>query len=142
MRAALGDHPNVGDIRGEGMLCAVEFVRDRTDRVFFEASDQDGPRMNILFIMYDQLRFDYLSCAGHPHLHTPNFDRVAAFGLRRDVTVWRPKPIRQPSVIVAGLSPDRQLEAVCFQMVDRQTWCAIHNVHGRFEIGIGRASPL
>ena len=22
--------------------------------------------MNILFIMYDQLRFDYLSCAGHP----------------------------------------------------------------------------
>ena len=34
--------------------------------------------MNILFIMYDQLRYDYLSCAGHPHLQTPNFDRVAA----------------------------------------------------------------
>ncbi|WP_029066242.1 sulfatase-like hydrolase/transferase [Labrenzia sp. DG1229] len=38
--------------------------------------------MNILFIMYDQLRFDYLSCAGHPHLNTPNFDRVAAMGVR------------------------------------------------------------
>jgi arylsulfatase A-like enzyme len=38
--------------------------------------------VNILFIMYDQLRFDYLSCAGHPHLHTPNFDRVAARGVR------------------------------------------------------------
>lgn len=38
--------------------------------------------MNILFIMYDQLRFDFLSCAGHPHLHTPNFDRVAAKGVR------------------------------------------------------------
>ena len=38
--------------------------------------------MNILFIMYDQLRFDYLSCAGHLHLHTPNFDRVAAMGVR------------------------------------------------------------
>jgi len=38
--------------------------------------------MNILFIMYDQLRFDYLSCAGHPHLHTPNFDRVASRGVR------------------------------------------------------------
>ncbi len=38
--------------------------------------------MNILYIMYDQLRFDYLSCTGHPHLHTPNFDRVAAMGLR------------------------------------------------------------
>jgi len=41
----------------------------------------DG-RINILFVMYDQLRFDYLSCAGHPHLHTPNFDRVAAMGMR------------------------------------------------------------
>ena len=38
--------------------------------------------MNILFIMYDQLRFDYLSCAGHPYLHTPHFDRVAAMGVR------------------------------------------------------------
>ena len=38
--------------------------------------------MNILFVMYDQLRFDYLSCAGHPHLKTPNFDRVAAKGVR------------------------------------------------------------
>ena len=38
--------------------------------------------MNILFIMYDQLRFDYLSCAGHPHLHTPHFDKVAAKGVR------------------------------------------------------------
>ncbi len=37
---------------------------------------------NILFVMHDQLRFDYLSCAGHPHLHTPNFDRVASMGVR------------------------------------------------------------
>ncbi len=41
-----------------------------------------GDVKNILFIMYDQLRFDYLSCAGHPHLETPNFDRVAAKGVR------------------------------------------------------------
>ena len=32
--------------------------------------------------MYDQLRFDYLSCAGHPTLKTPNMDRVAAMGVR------------------------------------------------------------
>lgn len=38
--------------------------------------------MNILFVMYDQLRFDYLGCAGHPHLETPNFDRVAGMGVR------------------------------------------------------------
>ncbi|MFQ5623075.1 MAG: sulfatase-like hydrolase/transferase [Paracoccaceae bacterium] len=37
---------------------------------------------NILFIMYDQLRFDYLNCAGHPHLHTPNMDWLAENGVR------------------------------------------------------------
>jgi arylsulfatase A-like enzyme len=37
---------------------------------------------NILFIMFDQLRFDYMSCAGHPHLHTPHMDRIAAQGVR------------------------------------------------------------
>ena len=38
--------------------------------------------MNILFVMYDQLRHDYLGCTGHPHLETPNFDRVARMGVR------------------------------------------------------------
>lgn len=38
--------------------------------------------MNVLWIMADQLRWDYLSCAGHPHLHTPNIDRLAARGVR------------------------------------------------------------
>ncbi|WP_158963731.1 sulfatase-like hydrolase/transferase [Chachezhania sediminis] len=38
--------------------------------------------MNILFIMYDQLRADYLSCAGHPTIRTPNMDRLAARGVR------------------------------------------------------------
>lgn len=37
---------------------------------------------NILFIMCDQLRWDYLSCAGHPKLATPNIDALAARGVR------------------------------------------------------------
>lgn len=37
---------------------------------------------NILFIMFDQLRWDYLSCAGHPHLQTPHIDSLAAEGVR------------------------------------------------------------
>ncbi|GLT10955.1 phosphonate monoester hydrolase [Sulfitobacter porphyrae] len=39
---------------------------------------------NILFIMFDQLRWDYLGCYGHPHLKTPNIDRIAARGVRFD----------------------------------------------------------
>ncbi|HEY9038560.1 MAG TPA: aspartate aminotransferase family protein [Roseovarius sp.] len=45
MRDALGDHPNVGDIRGEGMMCAVEFVKNRDGRVFFDAADKIGPQV-------------------------------------------------------------------------------------------------
>ncbi|CAM5763936.1 alkaline phosphatase family protein [Mesorhizobium amorphae] len=39
-------------------------------------------RRNVLFIMCDQLRFDYLSCAGHKTLATPNIDRLASRGVR------------------------------------------------------------
>ncbi len=45
MSDALGGHPNVGEVRGEGMLCAVELVKDRDDRVFFDAGDKVGPRI-------------------------------------------------------------------------------------------------
>ena len=51
---------------------------------------------NVLFIMYDQLRFDYLSCAGHPYLKTPNFDRLAAKGVRFTNTYVQ-SPICGPS---------------------------------------------
>ncbi len=37
---------------------------------------------NILWIMCDQLRFDYLSCAGHKTLNTPNIDWLAQQGVR------------------------------------------------------------
>ena len=39
-------------------------------------------RKNVLWIMADQLRWDYLSCYGHPHLHTPNIDWLAEQGVR------------------------------------------------------------
>ncbi len=45
MAEALGDHAHVGDIRGEGMLCAVELVKDRDDHVFFDPADKVAPRI-------------------------------------------------------------------------------------------------
>ena len=36
---------------------------------------------NILFIMADQLRYDYLGCTGHPTIKTPNIDALAASGV-------------------------------------------------------------
>jgi arylsulfatase A-like enzyme len=37
---------------------------------------------NVLWIMCDQLRYDYLSCYGHPTLKTPNIDAMARRGVR------------------------------------------------------------
>ncbi|GJL81963.1 MAG: sulfatase [marine bacterium B5-7] len=39
---------------------------------------------NILFIMCDQLRADYLGCYGHPHIKTPVIDALAKEGVRFD----------------------------------------------------------
>ena len=46
--------------------------------------------------MCDQLRFDYLGCAGHPHLYTPNIDRLAARGVRFS-RAYAQSPICGPS---------------------------------------------
>lgn len=37
---------------------------------------------NVLWIMCDQLRFDYLGCSGHQRIRTPNIDGLAAKGVR------------------------------------------------------------
>ncbi|MGF1594833.1 MAG: aspartate aminotransferase family protein [Kiloniellaceae bacterium] len=45
MQKAVGDHPNVGEVRGEGMLCAVELVEERKGRRLFEPAGQQGPKV-------------------------------------------------------------------------------------------------
>lgn len=42
MKKALLDHPNVGEVRGEGMLCAIEFVEDKQETKFFDPSLKIG----------------------------------------------------------------------------------------------------
>lgn len=45
LRERLGDHPHIGDIRGEGMLCALEFVRDRVGPQDFSPAEKASPRV-------------------------------------------------------------------------------------------------
>lgn len=40
---ALGDHPHVGEVRGDGLMAAIEFVEDRDDRRFFDPERKVGP---------------------------------------------------------------------------------------------------
>ena len=39
---------------------------------------------NVLFVMCDQLRRDFVSCYGSSPVPTPNLDRLAAAGVRFD----------------------------------------------------------
>ena len=50
------------------VLCAAELAKTS--------------KPNILFIMTDQQTVSALSCAGNPHVKTPNLDRLAARGVR------------------------------------------------------------
>lgn len=52
--------------------------------------------MNILWIMADQLRWDYLSCYRAGHIETPHLDRLAARGVRFD-RAYVQSPICGPS---------------------------------------------
>ena len=55
-----------------------------------------GAVRNVLFIMCDQLRADYLSCMGHRTLQTPNIDALAAEGVTFD-RAYVQSPICGPS---------------------------------------------
>ena len=45
LRDALGDHPMVGDVRGEGLLAAVEFAEDKAARKLFDPARKIGPQV-------------------------------------------------------------------------------------------------
>jgi choline-sulfatase len=63
---------------------------------------------NILFIMDDQHRFDYLGCAGADFVRTPNIDRLAAMGTRFTQCTTN-SPICAPSriALATGLQASR-----------------------------------
>jgi arylsulfatase len=63
---------------------------------------------NVLLVMADQYRADYLGCAGASHLRTPNLDRLAARGVRF-THCYTNCPVCAPARIglATGLQPTR-----------------------------------
>jgi L-2,4-diaminobutyrate transaminase len=45
LQDAVGDSPIVGEVRGEGLLAAVEFVQDKAARKLFDPAAKVGPRI-------------------------------------------------------------------------------------------------
>lgn len=45
LHEAFDDHPLVGDVRGVGLLSALEFVQDKASQIFFDPSLKVGPQV-------------------------------------------------------------------------------------------------
>lgn len=48
LREAIGEHPNVGDIRGRGLFWGIEFVQDRATKTPFPAAANVAAQLNDL----------------------------------------------------------------------------------------------
>ena len=42
----MAEHPHVGDVRGKGLMCAVEIVKDKSTKEEFAAADKVGARIH------------------------------------------------------------------------------------------------
>lgn len=45
MTDAVSDHPHVGEVRGEGLLCAIEFVEDKSARKLYDPVGSVSPQI-------------------------------------------------------------------------------------------------
>jgi L-2,4-diaminobutyrate transaminase len=80
LRTRLGSHPHLGEIRGKGLMCAVEFVKDRNTKTPFAPEEQVGARINAEAIargLFSRVRGDVFVLA--PPYVTPDdvLDRIS-----------------------------------------------------------------
>ncbi len=72
------------------------------------AAEDEPPRPNIVVILCDDLGYGDLACYGHPHIKTPNLDRLAAAGIRL-TACYSAAPVCSPSRVglLTGRVPNR-----------------------------------
>ena len=61
LKEALADHPHVGEVRGLGMMCGVELVKDKATKEMFDASDGIGAKVHAETVkrgMFSRVRGD------------------------------------------------------------------------------------
>ncbi len=73
-----------------------------------DSPDGDNERPNIVVILCDDLGYGDLECYGHPHIKTPNLNRLAAEGIRC-TDFYSAAPVCSPSRVglLTGRSPNR-----------------------------------
>ena len=78
LRQALGDHPNVGDVRGLGLMCGIEYVQDRATKAPFDAAEAIGPRIHAAGVergLFSRTRGDVYQIAPPIVTSEENIDR-------------------------------------------------------------------
>ena len=55
IKHVLADHAHIGDICGERMIYATEFVKDKDSRTFFDAADKIGPQVSFTLLSQDKV---------------------------------------------------------------------------------------
>ena len=80
LKNALGDHPHVGEVRGLGLMCAIEYVRDKSTKQEFAPEEKVGPRVHAAAQergLFSRLRGDVF-CIAPPIVTSPSqLDRIA-----------------------------------------------------------------
>jgi adenosylmethionine-8-amino-7-oxononanoate aminotransferase len=79
LKDALSGHANVGDVRGLGLMCAVEIVEDRASKAEFDPAQNVGGRIGAAMVqrgMFTRMRGDVITLA--PPIITPDdeIDRI------------------------------------------------------------------
>ena len=79
LKAALADHPHVGEVRGKGLMCAVEMVQDKATKAEFPATDNIGVKVHAATQqrgLFSRLRGDVFCLAPPVVTTTEQLDRI------------------------------------------------------------------
>ncbi len=79
LEAALAHHPNVGEVRGKGLMCAVEIVQDKATKAEFPSADNIGVQVHAATQqrgLFSRLRGDVFCLAPPVVTSTEQLDRI------------------------------------------------------------------
>jgi adenosylmethionine-8-amino-7-oxononanoate aminotransferase len=78
---ALAGHPRVGDVRGLGLMCGIEYVKDKATKEEFKPEEKVGPRIHAAAQergLFSRLRGDVFCLAPPIVTSTSQLDRIVA----------------------------------------------------------------
>ena len=81
MTSAISDHPHVGEVRGLGLLCGVEYVKDKATKEPFDAADKIGDNVLAAAIkrgLFSRVRGDVFCLAPPIVIEDSELDRLCA----------------------------------------------------------------